>query len=82
LFFGLDENVTSLKSFDRFQRANLGLERLAQATGDSFEREWSGSAASITSLLGKTDVVLVCVLESSDPGHVRLFCFSGAEDVV
>jgi len=44
-------------------------------------REWSGSAASITSHLGKTDVVLLSVSESSNPGHNRLFCCCGAEDV-
>ena len=47
----------------------------------SREREWSGSAASITSHLEKTHVVLVSVSESSDPGHNRLFCCRGAEDV-
>jgi len=48
----------------------------------SSNREWSGSAASITSHLGKTDVVLVSVSESSNPEHNRLFCCCGAEDVV
>ena len=33
LFFSLDENVTSLKSFDSFYRANLDLDRLAQGKG-------------------------------------------------
>ena len=44
------------------------------------EREVSESAASMTSHLGKTDVLL-SVSESSDPGHNRLFCCRGAEDV-
>jgi len=39
----------------------------------SREREWSGSAASITSHLGKTDVVLVSVSESSDPDTIVCF---------
>jgi len=54
---------------------------MPRAKGDSFEREWSGSAASITSHLGKTDVVLLSVSESSDPRHNRLFCCRGADDV-
>ena len=81
MFVRLHDNVTALKAFDRSQCANLGLERLAGAKGESFERQKSKSAASITSHLGKTDVVLLSVSESSDPGHNRLFCCRVAEDV-
>jgi len=54
---------------------------LPRANGESLEREVSESEASMTSHLGKTDVLL-SVSESSDPGQNCLFCCRGAEDVV
>jgi len=53
---------------------------LPRAKGESLERERSELAASVTSHLGKTDVVLLSVSESSDPGDNRLFCCRVADD--